>query len=498
MKFSRRDFLKFIGVNAGIGAFYLSGCNKLGNTLAKSFHFNPVDATDIDELVLPRGFNYDIIRSWKDPINSKELFGTNNDFTAFFELDKKTALLWVNHEAVDPRFIPSVEEQERSVGGSVIAIEKLDGKWKFSEDKVLQNKYNRRYDANSQMLYTGAAAKNLQGAKGTLANCSGGVTPWNTVLSCEENFEYFETRFNWQNFRQEDYGWVVEVDPFDKSKTPMKHTALGRFCHENAALTSNKGKKLVVYMGDDSENEHVYKYVSDNVLTESPGSDLLEKGSLYVAKFDEASSTGTWELLDISIPVLKEKFSDQAELLINTRKAAKLVGATEMNRPEDLEINPYDGSILIALSMNKSKEDYFGSVLRISEKDSNHESMEFKYETFLAGAKESGFVCPDNLCFDDKDNLWLATDVYGEDLYQEGYGFQANNSLYVIPLKGSEAGIPRRFASAPKGAEITGPSFSSDFKTLFFSIQHPGEYVDSNWPDKTGIPRSSVVAVNLV
>jgi uncharacterized protein len=500
-KFNRRDFLKFLGVNLGLSAFYLSGCNKAIEKLdlSNKFQFKPIEASKLDELILPDGFAYDIIRSWKDPINSTRLFGTSNDFTAFFELDSKTALLWVNHELVDPKLIPDITEQKGSVGGSVIALEKKKNKWQFSQDKKLQDKYNRRYDANSPMKYTGEAAIKLAGGKGTLANCSGGVTPWKTVLSCEENFDYCPDRFGWKNFNREEYGWVVEIDPYDKNKIPMKHTALGRFAHENAAVSSAVDKALVVYMGDDTENEHIYKYVSNSVYKgEKSASHLLQSGKLYVAKLDEKTKTGRWQLLDINETKLKGKFSNQAELLINTRKAAKLLNATELNRPEDIEISPYDGSIFVAQSMNKSKDDLYGSILKIEEKDSNYEALEFKYEHFLIGGEESGLACPDNLCFDNKGNLWVATDVYGIDFYKNGFAFQANNALYVIPLYGDDAGIPKRFASAPKGAEITGPSFSSDYKTLFLSIQHPGEYVDSKWPNNSAVPKSSVVAINLV
>ncbi len=101
-----------------------------------------------------------------------------------------------------------------------------------------------------------------------MANCSGGTTPWNTVLSCEENFQdYGEDEYGWGDpyeiSRSARYGWVVEHDPYDPGSTPRKHTALGRFRHENAALRHVRGKKLVVYMGDDAKNEGVYKFVSD-------------------------------------------------------------------------------------------------------------------------------------------------------------------------------------------------------------------------------------------
>ena len=77
-----------------------------------------------------------------------------------------------------------------------------------------------------------------------------------------------------------------------------------------------------------------------------------------------------------------------------------------------------------------------------------------------------------------------------------------NNALYVIPRYGEEAGKVIRVASAPKDAELTGPWFSPDGKTLFLSVQHPGEQTidpknpTSLWPfDKDNIPKPAVVAI---
>jgi secreted PhoX family phosphatase len=494
-QFSRRDFLKFLGAGTALAAFNFSACNKLSSS---GFDFLEIGANFDDKFVLPFGFKYEIIRSWQDPINQSQLFGTNNDYLAFFNLDQEDkALLWVNHEGIDQQFIRDYHEQKMSVGGSVIAIEKIKGKWQFSSNKELQEKYNCRYDANTPVKYSGPAATILGDYHGTLANCSGGVTPWNTVLTCEENYNHFTKYYNWPNFKDEYYGWVVEIDPYTKNDTPVKHTALGRFMHENATTTLSKNNKLVVYMGDDTANEHVYKYVSNQSYQgEKRASHLLSDGKLYVAKLDPNSNKGTWDLIDINDPRIAKEFSSQAEVLIETRKAAKLIGATELNRPEDIEISPIDKSIFIAQTHNPQKDDTHGSILKFVEQDQDHEALEFSYEYFLEGGQELSITCPDNLAFDEKGNLWVATDIYGPDLHHGDYKYHGNNSLYFIPMSGPNAGQPKRFASAPLGAEITGPCFSSDFKTLFLSIQHPGEVLNSHWPDG-GMPRSSVLAINL-
>lgn len=493
----RRAFLKFLGFNAAaLSVGSLTGCSKqienvFSALTSSGFDFEAIVASAQDELVLPKGFSYQVIRSWGDSINDKENFGTNNDFTSFFPLNEKEALLWVNHEGIDTRLIPDIKEQELATGGSVIAIEKIDGEWQYSENLDLQKKYNRRYHAKSMMEYSGPAAGHMHYAYGTLANCSGGKTPWNTVLTCEENFDHFPDKYHWQNFDRTHYGWVVEIDPYDKELVPIKHTALGRFAHENASLSLSKGKKLVVYMGDDSENEHIYKYVSHDSFDGNNGSLLLANGDLYAAKLDQDAELGTWLHLSINDPVLADEFEDQAELLIETRKAAKLLGATEMHRPEDLEIAA-DGSIYVALTKNISKLDFHGSILKINERDNDHESLHFSFERFLMGGDKSGLSCPDNMVFDKFGNLWVTTDISTPMLNKMMYEYHGNNSLFFIPIQGEEAGLPKRFASAPNGAELTGPSFSEDGNTLFLSVQHP-----HSWAIKDGKPRSSVVAIKL-
>jgi len=486
---NRRHFLKFLGLSTVL----LSSCNHeaVENLTRTSPNIlNGIKATNLDDFILPEGIEYKIIRSWKDPINPSEYFGTNNDFTCFFENGPDSALLWVNHETLDPKLIPSIEEQRKSVGGSVIGLKKEAGEWSFDS----HNKLNRRYDANTKFSVTGPLASKKTSITGTLANCSGGKTPWDTVLSCEENYQYFDEKYGWKDFNRKDYGWVVEIDPFNPDKTPVKHSALGRFSHENAAMAQAASGQLVVYMGDDKADEHIYKFISKESNIKL-GSKLLEEGALYVAKLNKKKNTGEWLELSMSNPKLKDHFKDQADLLINTRKAAKLLNATPMNRPEDLELSPFDSSVFVALTKNPDRGVDHGSILRITEKD--HSDLKFSFDNFIVGGEESGLSCPDNLCFDDKANLWVCTDISGDQLGKKPYKYHGNNSLFVIPTQGKDAGKAVRVASAPLGAELTGPSFSDDYKTLFLSIQHPGEDGKGSWNSKDGVPRSAVVAIKL-
>ena len=482
-------------------------------------------STDEDDLVLTNGLDYHTIIKWNDKISNKDTFGFNCDFTCFIPLDPKNpndGLLWVNHEYINTLFVSGynyrdpkqsrtkqqVDKEMYNVGGSIVRIRKENGKWEI----VHNDPHNRRITAKTPIKFNwDKPIKGKTTAIGTLANCSGGITPWNTFLTCEENYdgfygdiEYDEDNnptkipsyaYGWDNFYDypsEHYGWVVEIDP--KLGMAKKHIALGRFAHECCTLFQLKDNRVVAYTADDKNDEHLYKFVSSK-----PNS--LKEGTLYVADMQN----GKWLALDWKNQAkLKSKFKDQTEVLIRAREASKLLGATELNRPEDIEIDPITGNIFVSLTNNKPKGDYHGSILKIVESNGAFDSLTFRASTYIAGGEESGFSCPDNLAFDFSGNLWLTSDMSGSSMNKIDSPYMPfkNNSLFVIPRHGNEAGKVIRVASAPRDAELTGPWFAPDGKSLFLSVQHPGEQTThlnnptSKWPfDEDNIPKPSVVAI---
>ena len=480
--------------------------------------------SDNDPLLLTKALAYHTLIKWNDKISDTDTFGFNCDFTCFIPFDDKypeDGLLWVNHEYVHPLFVSNyafgnpnqertieqVDKEMYNVGGSIVRIRQENGKWKI----VHNDPHNRRITAKTPIhLNWDTPIKEKTTVIGTHSNCSGGITPWKTFLACEENYDQFygETErlndgstyhrpsaFGWENFYKyppEHYGWVVEIDP--KNGAVQKHVALGRFAHECCTLFQLKDKRVVAYSGDDSNDQHLYKFVSSK-----PNS--LKEGTLYVAD----TNNGKWISLDwANQPLLKKAFENQTEVLIRAREAAKLLGATELNRPEDIEIDPITGSVFVSLTNNKPKGDFHGSILKIEEENNEHDSLNFSASVYMAGGGENGFSCPDNLAFDLSGNLWMTTDMSGSVMNKEEWPYMAfkNNSLFVIPRIGKDAGKVIRVANAPRDAEFTGPWFSPDGKTLFLSVQHPGEQTidlknpTSLWPfDKDNIPKPSVVAI---
>ena len=518
---NRRQFLKFItggSVSLGLsslipGPLILGSCRRQ----RKDGIFRGIQPTFKDKLVLAPGLNYHIISRWGDPINEKgDVFGSNNDFTCFLPMDEKQGLLWVNHESIVPELVhgkskyellqlrskKDIIKEQKLVGGSIIHIKKSKGKWVLQKD----SKYNCRLHGQTPVPFS--HKYKIQGsgeAFGTLANCAGGLTPWNTFLSCEENFHDFygdafiingkrhvqqELKFQWYKhfpFPPEHYGWVVEVDPL--TGKGEKQILLGRFRHEGATPVVTKDGKTVVYMGEDQIGGFIYKFVST-------GSHLKE-GVLYAAD----TLKGQWLPLDIKKNrILKEKFKSQLEVLIYAHQAAELIGATPQDRPEDIEVHKKTGEVFLTLTKNPQTKNKYGSIVKISETH-DHDSIEFKTSTWLSGGINSGLACPDNLCFDKKENLWVTVDMNEKHIGTKDYEKFGNNGLFYIPLKGRNAGKPLQVASAPGNAEFTGPWFSPDYKTLFLSVQHPGSLskkddYTSHWPDGSGkIPRSAVVAI---
>jgi uncharacterized protein len=257
--------------------------------------FRAIAASSADTLKVPDGYRADVLISWGDsfarPDGTTLSYGFNNDYLAFMRIPGRPdeGLLFVNHEypapffqhgQVDPKrkTAQQIAVEKASVGNSVLHIRRGgDGRW-----AVIASPQSRRITGDTPVIpFTGPLAgrsglriRTSDGtlrvtvgasANGSIANCSGGTTPWGTNLSCEENFQDYggdgEDEYGWggeydiERFAK--YGWVVEHDPYDPASVPRKHTALGRFRHENAAFRHVPGKRLAVYMGDDAKNEGV-------------------------------------------------------------------------------------------------------------------------------------------------------------------------------------------------------------------------------------------------
>ncbi len=513
-------------------------------------------------------------------------FGDNNDGMSLFAFpdDKHRALMAINNEYTNYRYLyphggqpqsaEDVRKAQASEGVSVIEVQHKNGQWQF----VQGSRYNRRIHGNTPIRLSGPAAghdllKTAADPKGkhvlgTFQNCANGKTPWGTYLTCEENFtdcfgssnpeqkfdaaqkrygavvaskdinwHLHDPRFDLAKNPNElnRHGWVVEIDPFDPQSTPVKRTALGRFKHENAALAQTRDGRAVVYMGDDERGEFIYKFISrDKINQRNPKAnrDLLDHGTLYVARFDAGDGNpdrpkgqGQWiELTHGKNGIdASSGFADQAQVLIQARLAASVVQATRMDRPEWIVVSPKDGQVYCTLTNNvKRGEDgqpvggpnpreknVYGQILRWRTGNDDHGAMNFSWDLFVvagnpnvhAGQPKGGssnitpenmFNSPDGLGFDQAGRLWILTD--GDYSNSGDFAGMGNNQMLCAD---PESGEIRRFMVGPVGCEVTGIAFAPDQKTLFVGIQHPGENGGSTFPEHlpNGKPRSSVMAI---
>jgi secreted PhoX family phosphatase len=525
--------------------------------------FAAIAASSADQFEVPAGYRADIVIKYGDRFADRSgnvyTYGYNNDFLAFFPLDRKgdEGLLFVNHEYTSPFYLhgykpegntptpkgksrAQIDKERETIGNSVVHIRRRGhGPWEV----VSPSKFNRRIYSgrmpelpgfeHSEFQVTGplAADPRLGGGSGriwgTLGNCSGGTTPWGTAISCEENFDGYglplpstqDFVYGWadpsndgfpgypeynpgRGYRADgpdnrNYGWVCEHDPYDPSFTPRKHTALGRFRHENTSFRHVPGKKFVIYMGDDQNNEAVYKFVSDRQYIPDDRENnlkILESGTLYVARWEPEgrrrftaqgqvepitaeTGFGRWEAIPVdglsdTRGYLTSKYGNRAAL----DSENGLHYAT--NRPEDLEVGP-DGEVYIALSNNTSVNDAYGSVRKLVERRNDPTALSFAWTDYAVGgppsAGGSGMDSPDNLVFDSRENLWVMTDISTGSLNSGVHAFHANNAAFMVPTQGPNAGVAFRFANLPREAEGTGPYFTPDESTLFINVQHPGE-----------------------
>jgi uncharacterized protein len=501
----------------------LAARSAAGQLVDPDLFFKPITPSTDDKMVVPEGFATQIVTAWGDDLGNGLSVGFNHDFQAFMPIDfiekgyslSRSHAFWtkptmsstdgvlaINHEYLNPMFLhpewdkkraftaAEVKTQKQSVGMSFVRIANKDGKWAI----VTGDKLNRRLDATTPVVLTGPA-KAIDGgpnAIGTLANCSGGVTPWGTVLSCEENFQDYpvpvaEGGYGWEKeiYSKRHYGWVVETDPYNPDVAPRKHTAMGRFRHENVAVRIADDGSVVAYMGDDRNDSCVYKFVADVKLgtpaQREKNLKILESGKLYVADF----SKGAWILLDYDknkdLQDAKDKdgkplFTSQADVLADARAAALAAKATPVDRPEDIEVNPKTGDVYIALTNNTGHGNFHGQIARIKEAAA---ATKFDWDIFAVGGSQSGFSSPDNLTFDGDGNLWMVTDVSSSRLNKTIYKFMGNNSMFFFRTEGPYAGIAYPFASGPVECEMTGQCWTPDGSTFFLSIQHPGEETPS-------------------
>lgn len=587
--------------------------------------FQSVVATNADTITLPPGYSWRKLIAWGDALfegipNAPDLdtltradqerrFGQNNDMLALFAADyafpppktQDRMILCANNEYAtlelcypslrSPRDISAeqIEALYASIGVSIVDVSRDGAGWRVVKSDGARG-HNRRITPFSPVVFTGPAAQHpwivaasaafneaepARGAApanavrcGTGANCAGGLTPWGTYLTAEENFDGMfvgtlpadaqfanpalaldASSFGYPGFGFIDktprqfrvdhnphgpslYGWIVEIDPHDPASAPKKRTALGRKKNECATTAIARDGRIAVYMGDDQRDEHVYKFVTRDRFdpdNRAANMDLLDHGQLFVAQFLEDGG-GRWiavTLAEANAAAEAEgspiRFRDEADLLVRVRDAARLLGATPMDRPEDIEAVQDEhwrglGPVLIACTNNSERgfahpgnprrndperptaaqSNLAGHILRIDEAGGDNAATAFTWDIFAMGGDPNAtsttvrtrgggapafvsttfagepttsgdrFACPDNMFIDSTHRVWIATD--GNDFVFE----DCNDCVMMTPVAAARPRPLKRFLVGPVGAEICGPVMAPDERAFFCAIQHPG------------------------
>ena len=467
-----------------------------------------------------------------------------------------------------PRVAAEVDKETAIHGVSVVEIKKTGKKWatvpassfNFRLTALSDNMQLTGPARGSALLKTRHSTEGTK-SRGTLNNCGTGKTPWGTFLTGEENWAgYFfrsatddaaradksvvalkrygrsqgaASRHGWESAGSDDkyarwnnsqlgtssdgsddyrnemntFGYIVEIDAYDKTKAARKRTALGRFAHESAAFGKPVvGQPLAVYMGDDSRGEYIYKFVSakawvaadaqpaDRITT---GDTYLDAGKLFVAKFN-SDGTGGWIELSISNPLISAyaayAFADQADICVNSRLAADAVGATKMDRPEWCATNVANGEIYFTLTNNSNRRvepanssqvapdsanprvysdikngsstqtgNPNGHVLRLKEGTAGNAAANFSWDVYLFGAESSAapgtvnlssltddqdFSSPDGLVFSPATGImWIQTD--------DGAYTDVTNCMMLAALPGNVGDGAKKTLSYTKADKTT-------------------------------------------
>lgn len=499
-----------------------------------------------------------------------------------------------------------VEAEIEAHGMTIAEIVHRGGQWQLD----LHSPCNRRLTGTSEMEISGPLRGHAlmktstdpfgEVVRGTFNNCAGGKTPWGTVLSCEENFDQYFANYQllaeddpskatskrippedgasdrkWEHYdprfdvSQEPneynrFGYVVEIDPYDPFSRPLKRTALGRFKHEGAVPSIGRDGAVAIYSGDDARFEYVYKFICKGRYRKGNRRNnlrLLEDGTLYVARLDVGAEAGDDMGHGEWLPLLWEPgntldqayddngvklFDSQADVLLKTRLAADVVGATPMDRPEDVDVHPHNKRVYIALTNNSDREsesqldtyggreqkyaidlgpdeanprpdNQHGHVIELIEQDDDPTALRFRWNIFIRCGRPgieadaarfaeiedpeavgvSPISDPDNVVFDEVGNLWIATD--GQ-YFSDEEGFGQNDGVFAVPTEGPHRGLLRQFLSSVPGAEVCGPEFSGDNRTFFCAIQHPrdGEAFDTPWPPGEPVAKPSLIGVREI
>lgn len=488
-----------------------------------------VPSTRLADVRVAAGWEVHPVLAYGTPVGGGARMGCDPDFLALLPDGPDRALLWVNNEfppgkLSDPGWRgldgpPTRADALESMGATVVALRRTETGWQA----LLDDPANWRITPSGPSGTVTGPARDRVGktVAGTIANCGGGVTPWGTVLTCEENFRYDvpdvrgvhdgHLPAEWpldapmEDFRAEGvpgeaYGWVVEVDPRTRGFV-RRHTALGRMRHEGVACVAVPGERLRLYMAEDRDQGGLWRFTSRKPwsagLSREAASALLHTGSLEVAEL-RPDGTLAWIPVGLASPIRRKEacaahlaalpharpefaarlaaaatlgdlYLDEASLLVDASAAGLLAGGTGLGRPEGCVRLGSDVAFAVTKAVKRPAgglpaeleppfDDRAGAIVRLVDPDGPAPRWG------LEATGGDGWRQPDNLGLDADGVVLVATDADTRPGEAED---AVRNHLVRLDAAG-----PTFLLEGPPGAEICGPILTPD-GSILCTLQHP-------------------------
>jgi uncharacterized protein len=460
-----------------------------------------------DELALTDGLKYKVLISTGDELSEKQHYGYDNSGLALVASSDGDAKIWVGHESINTIVVSNYDPLKKHAvrdgaqidtelavsGASLLSAERFFGSWRIEKESSLKVKADQEIPFEWYEPIRGSSI-----AKGTVANGAATVSPWKSILSCENDYfhfyggldyvkdEYTSSALGWESFLQNpivNFGYVVEMNP--ETKEIKKHVSLGRFPHGGISITPLPDGRVVIYTTDSRAGGCLYRYISDKP-------NQIYPGKLYVANFTQKK----WLLIHYN--ELQEHFKSETEMMIKCALAANLTGGSPLERPSGVVYSELGGELILAIA--GGDEIHFGKIIKLKPILNHQESDDFDFDDLVVG-KEGSFSQPTSLVFDKVGNLWFTSRMPADQLGVGKLASFGNNGLFVMLNVGQQKGSIIQVATAPRDSNFGGLCFSPNGKTLFATVQNIGkistsQQASSGWNIGNGDrPRPALVAI---
>jgi len=439
-RFPTPDRRRFLGATASAFAgLAASGCmtsgeGRLARAPAKSGSFagyGPLRPDPAGLIDLPDGFTYRVLSRLGDRMDDGGTVPDRADGMGCFDLGRGELALVRNHEL----------QPQHDAGGPIAkGFGRKDGVFVPGGTTTIV------LDAASL-----AVKRQFRSLGGTIRNCSGGVTPWGSWLSCEEAPTGPGQRYG--EGLEQNHGWVFEVPASARGLVdPVPLKAMGRFNHEAACVDPATG---IVYMTEDRDDSVLYRF-----LPRTPGK-LAEGGRLQAMVIEGLADTRNWT--SPAMPVGKpyrvswidcdDVEAPQDDLRL--RAAAK--GAALVARGEGLHMGIKRGQAEVYACCTSGGAKQLGQIFRLSPGVAGKPDT---IELFFESESTEQFNFGDNLTVAPSGHLIVCEDQYTEVQENHIRGITPDGRAYTLALLKAQT-------------ELAGGCFSPDGKWLFVNVYSP-------------------------